>query len=153
MRYITSLNSQWFQKYEPSNLKKWKYLRFPYLNGLFFIVQLWRLVFLEPLEVQRRNVSHFKGLIVFYLDSRRSKALQNFYLLSRPLGKGHFTPKMAKCPRISVPKCICSYSGAKNKRHKILCKIGKSVVALWKPTLWDFSFKWQKNEPFLFLLL
>ena len=25
------------------------------------------------------------------------------------------------------------YSGAKNKRHKILRKIGKSAVALWKP--------------------
>ena len=38
MRYITSLDSQWFQKYEPSKLKKRKNLRFPYLNGLFFLV-------------------------------------------------------------------------------------------------------------------
>ncbi len=31
-----SLNSQWFQKYTPSKLKKRKILQFPYLNGLFF---------------------------------------------------------------------------------------------------------------------
>ena len=34
----------------------------------FSIVQLSRLVFLEPLGVQRHNVPHFKGLIVLFLD-------------------------------------------------------------------------------------
>ena len=33
-------------------------------------------------------------------------AWQNFYLMSRPLEKGHFTPKTAKCPRFSVTKYI-----------------------------------------------
>ena len=35
---------------------------------MFSIVQLWRLVFLEPLEVQRRHVPHFKGLIYAKVD-------------------------------------------------------------------------------------
>ena len=32
-------------------------------RAVFSIVQIWRLVFLEPLGVQRRHVPHFKGLI------------------------------------------------------------------------------------------
>ena len=33
-----------------------------------FVLVLKRLVFLEPLGVQRRNVPHFKGLIMLNLD-------------------------------------------------------------------------------------
>ena len=35
---------------------------------VFSIVQIWRLVFLEPLGVQRRHVPHFKGLIYAKVD-------------------------------------------------------------------------------------
>ena len=35
---------------------------------LFFFFQLCRLVFLEPMGVQRHTVPHFKGLIELYLD-------------------------------------------------------------------------------------
>ena len=62
-KYITSLNFQCIQKYEPSKLKNEKNLWFPYLNGSFFVFQIWQLAGLEPLGVQRRYVSHFKGLI------------------------------------------------------------------------------------------
>ena len=43
---------------------------------------------------------------------------------------------VANTSRVSLLLCIFDvvlYSGAKNKRHKILHKIGKSAVALWKP--------------------
>ena len=60
MRYIRSLNSQWFQKHQPSKLNNQKKST---KTDFFSIVQLWRLVFLEPLGVQRRYVPHFKGLI------------------------------------------------------------------------------------------
>ena len=36
------------------------------------------------------NAPHFKGLIVFYLDSRGSRAWQHFNLLPGPIEKGHF---------------------------------------------------------------
>ena len=68
--------------------------------------QLWHLAILEPVGVQIRNVPHFKGLIVLYLDLRISRAWQYIYPPPRPLEKGHFTPKTAKCPRIGVPKCM-----------------------------------------------
>ena len=81
----------------------------PLETDILSYFQLWRLAILQPVGVQRHNVPHFKGLIVLYLDSRSSRAWQHFYLLSRPWEKGHFTPKTAKCPRISVPKCIFHY--------------------------------------------
>ena len=68
--------------------------------------QLWRLAILEPVGVQIRNVPHFKGLIVLYLDLRSSRAWQYIYPLPRPLEKGHFTPKTAKCPRTFVANCM-----------------------------------------------
>ena len=40
-----------------------KNVRFSTKRMFFSIVQLWRLVILEPVEVQRRCVPHFKGLI------------------------------------------------------------------------------------------
>ena len=61
-----SLNSHWFQNGQPSKL--------------------------EPVDVQRHNVHHFKGLIVLYLDLRSSRAWQHFYLPPCPFEKGHFTP-------------------------------------------------------------
>ena len=45
----------WVVKFEQSK-KRTK-------TDVFSIVQIWRLVFLEPLGVQRRYVPHFKGLI------------------------------------------------------------------------------------------
>ena len=63
MRYITSLNSQWIQRYKPSKLNGLKNVRFSTKRTFFSIVALWQLVSLEPLGVQRRNVPHFKGLI------------------------------------------------------------------------------------------
>ena len=38
MRYITCLNSQWFKNDKSSKLKVRKKVRFPYLNGLFFVL-------------------------------------------------------------------------------------------------------------------
>ena len=93
--------------------QSWKYermsvfRRFPYLDGLFLsFFQLWRLAILEPVGVQIRNVPHFKGLIVLYLDLRSSRAWQYIYPPPHPLEKGHFTPKTAKCPRTFVANCI-----------------------------------------------
>ena len=65
-----SLNSQWFQNYKTACQIWWmeKNLRFSTKTAFFSIVQLWRLVFLEPLGVQRRNVPHFKGLINAKVD-------------------------------------------------------------------------------------
>ena len=45
-----------------------KTVRFSTKWTVFLIVQLWRMVFLEPLEVNRRYVSHFKGLISAKVD-------------------------------------------------------------------------------------
>ena len=59
-----SLNSGWLQKYKPSKLKKLKNIRFSMEIGDFLIFfQHLRPVFLEPLGLQRRYVSHFKGII------------------------------------------------------------------------------------------
>ena len=65
MRYITSMNTQWFQKYQPSKLNNNK--KVP-KRTFFSIFQLWRMVFLEPLGVQRRHVLHIEGLIYAKVD-------------------------------------------------------------------------------------
>ena len=63
------------------------------VNRTFFsIVQLWRLVFLEPVGVQRHTVPHFKGLINVDWKSSSSRSWQYFFLALRPLEKSHFTP-------------------------------------------------------------
>ena len=40
-----------------------KNVRFSTKMDVFLIVQIWRLVFLKPLGVQRRYVPYFKGII------------------------------------------------------------------------------------------
>ena len=64
------LNSQWFQKYEPSKLKKRKTLRFPYLDGFIFCSLNLDVVFVEPPEVREHNVPHLKDLISANLNPR-----------------------------------------------------------------------------------
>ena len=63
-----SLNSRWFQMYRPSKLKKRKKVRLSKEIEDFFVFQIWRPIFLEPLGVQRHTVPHFKGLIELNLD-------------------------------------------------------------------------------------
>ena len=72
----------------------------------FFFFQLWRLVTLEPLGVQGRNLPRFKGLIDANWKSSSSRVWQQYYYLSRPLEKGHFTPKMAKGITFILGNCI-----------------------------------------------
>ncbi len=55
-----SLNSHWIHKHQPSKLNDRNKVRF---STFLSIVQLRRLVFLEPMGVQRRYVHHFEGLI------------------------------------------------------------------------------------------
>ena len=54
-----SLNSHWFQNGQPSKLEERK--------NVFFVLPI-LLAILEPVGVQRRNVPHFKGLIMLNLD-------------------------------------------------------------------------------------
>ena len=51
----------------------------------FSIVQLWRLVSLDPVGVQRYTVPHFKGLIKLDWNQKRPRAWHHFYYGSRPL--------------------------------------------------------------------
>ena len=85
--------------------KNEKNVHFTTMTDFFSFFQLWRLAILEPVGVQRRNVPHFKGLILLELDSRSSRALQHIYLLPRPCEKGHFTPKNGYCPIWFAPHC------------------------------------------------
>ena len=63
MRYSTPLNFHLIKKYQPSKLNVWKKTFVLVVKRRFFSnVQLWRLVFLNSVGVQRRTVSHFKGL-------------------------------------------------------------------------------------------
>ena len=56
MRYIRSLNSNWFQNGKPSKLNNKKTVRFNSKTDVFSIFQLWRLAILEPVGVQSRAV-------------------------------------------------------------------------------------------------
>ena len=50
------------------------------------------MVFLEPLGVDRRYVSHFKGLISAKMDLEAQEQWHHFYLVPRPLEISHFAP-------------------------------------------------------------
>ena len=56
-----------------------KNLRFSTKTNVFLNVQLWRLVFFNPVEVQRRTVSHFKGLFKTF-KMRYSTFLYSYWI-------------------------------------------------------------------------
>ena len=58
---------------------------------VILIVQLWWLAILEPVEVQRRNVPHFKGLINLKWKGARTRMWQHIYLMTRSFKNGRFT--------------------------------------------------------------
>ena len=71
-----------------------------YIRGLMFfsIIQLWRLAIFEPVGVQRRNVPHFKSLIVFYLDFEAQGRDSTFTFHHAHLKKAILLHKIAKVP-------------------------------------------------------
>ena len=75
----------------------------------FSFLKLGRLVFLNPVGVQRDNVPHFKGLIEPEWNQIRPGVWQHFYSLPRPFENGYFTSKTAKCPGIKVLKCMSQF--------------------------------------------
>ena len=62
----------------------------------FSIIQLWRLVFLEPVEVQRRHVPHLKDLISGNLDFEAQGRNSTFIFLHALLKKAILLHKRAK---------------------------------------------------------
>ena len=73
MRYIMSLNSQWFQKYEPPKLKKRKNHRFPYLNGLFFDCSTLMARILRTTLAGKMYCTSFKSPDIQFLGARRTE--------------------------------------------------------------------------------
>ena len=71
-------------------------VRFSTKTDFFSIVQLWRLVYLEPGGVQRHTVPHFKGLINANWKYSSSRSWQYSFLALGPLEKSHFTPIKGK---------------------------------------------------------
>ena len=135
-----SLNSHWFQNGQPSKLEEQKKVRLSKESILrqnfrsYF--KLWRPASLEPLGVQRHNVPHFKGLIVLYLDSRSSRAWQQFYLPPRPFEKGHFREKKGKSYVDFCPWLYMIFSEAPLKYCELLKVISVAVrVAVRKHLL------------------
>ena len=109
----------------------------PLKTDILSYFQLWRLVIFEPVGVQRNNVSHFKGLIRLYLDSRRSSAWQDFYLVPHPFEKGHFKGRKdiiwkyvavlgQKLNKNDLPTAIQIYKNSNfctsDRKHKVLQK-------------------------------
>ena len=60
-------------------------------TDFFWIVQLWRLVFLDPVGVKRHTIPHFKGLMKLDWNQKRPRVWLHFYPPLRPWEKGHFT--------------------------------------------------------------
>ena len=70
MRYVTLLNSQWFEKYQPSKLKVQNKVCLSKEIGLFSVLPTLTadIYFFEPLGVQKRYVPHLKALINDFMD-------------------------------------------------------------------------------------
>ena len=83
-----------------------KNVRFSTKSDVFSIIQLWRLVFLEPVGVQRRNVPHFKGLINAKVDLEPQGHDTTFTLCHAQLHKPILLLEMAKGAVSFAPYCI-----------------------------------------------
>ena len=130
-----SLNFQWFQNYTASKLNNRKNVRFHTKTD----VQLWRLIILEPVEVQRHTVPRFKGLIKLCLEQPRSRAWQYFFHAPRPLEKSHSTTKNRDRPigqkRADFESCL----------HQVW----KRSASLYKQhVFWLGPFNWDKLRDF-----
>ena len=98
-----ALNSYWLQKYKPSKLKvKKKPFVLLLIQTFFSNVQLWRLVFLDPVWVQRHTVPLFKGLFKLNLNQKRPRAWHHFICRSRSLKKSHFMREKEQSYHIQV---------------------------------------------------
>ena len=89
---------------------------------LFSIVQLWRLVSLEPLGVQRRYVPH-QGLIMLYLDSEAQGRSSTFTVLHALLKKAillHTTVRFSLSICVPIIKVICRIAKMLPCRHGFL---------------------------------
>ena len=96
----------WISSYSILSTKGGEYFFFRDCRRIrFFFFQLWRLITLEPLKVQGRNLPHFKGLIDADWKCSSSRVWRQYYYLPHPLEKGHFTLKMAKGGIFIFPNC------------------------------------------------
>ena len=87
-----------------------KNLRFNTKTEVFSNVQLWRPVEADPVGVQRRALSHFKGLFKT-VKMRYSTYLYSYWIgLKYPFQKSRFTAKTprkrARVPRFSVRSVV-----------------------------------------------
>ena len=94
MRYIASPNS--------------RSCRTSLLRRIYFFVQLWRLVFLEPAGVQGPNVPHFKGLICDYMELTAQGRDSTFTFRHALLKKAILHLKRANMP-FFLSICVCMY--------------------------------------------
>ena len=77
------------------------------LKRMFFSnVQIWRLVSLDPVEVQRRTVSHFKGLIKTFKMRYSMFLYSDGIMFKFRFQKSHFTPKNRNRLDIFLSHCI-----------------------------------------------
>ena len=96
MRYIMSMNFNWFQNGQPSIWKIKENVRLTSKTDVFSFFQIWRLAILKPFGVQRRNVPHFKGLIMLNLDFEAQGRGSTFTLCHDHLKKAISLGKLQK---------------------------------------------------------
>ena len=115
-RYWLDLSNEVHNVSELQLVPKWQADKFERLKKtivlllkrtFFSNVQLWRLVFLDPVGVQRHTVPHFKGLLKLDWNQKRPRAWQHFYPPPRPLEKGHFIRQNLKKSSFFERHCRC----------------------------------------------
>ena len=101
------------------------------LKRTFSIVQLWRLIFLEPLRVKRHYVSHFKGLISAKVELEAQGRDSTFTICHTLLKKAilHYKRALAsfvlsttvsiRSPAMWVASGLCSQSFLNTWRRRL----------------------------------
>ena len=120
MRYITIYVSelQVVPKIQAVKVEWSKKTALLVLKRTFFsIVQLWRLVSLEPLEVLRRNVPHFKGLIYAKVELEAQGCDSTFTICHALVKKAVLHCKMAKGVHIFFHDCKWACIQASNQKN------------------------------------
>ena len=87
-----SLNSLWFQKYQPSKLNDRKNVRFSTKTDIFFDRSILMARIFGTSGSSETYCTSFERSYRCLKGARSLRAWQYFYLVPRPFEKGHFTP-------------------------------------------------------------
>ena len=132
MRYIISLNSNWFQNAQPFKVGRLEKMSILVAKRTFFsILQLWWVAIFKPVGVQRYNIPQIKDLIMFELYFEAQRNGSSLIFCCGPLKKAillHRRPSVLFDFLLAVLACSLKLHNWKNTNQNIDLK---ALLTFW----------------------